>query len=85
MLGSFLWNYQFQILGHILRSASNFFIFKFKFPILKTTPIFKIKKIILDMFQGWWISQNFASLVFKGGFYKSIIINQGFLFFVFFL
>jgi hypothetical protein len=50
----------------------------FKFPILKTTSIFKILLIMLGNFQGQQVSQNFALLVFKGGFHKSIIKNQCF-------
>ncbi len=60
------------------------FIFNFPFCEPPWFSEFRGKKFQLGNFQGRQILKNFELPVFKGGSHKSVIINQGFLFFIFY-
>jgi hypothetical protein len=61
-----------------------FFFFLKKFHFENHVSFQNLEKFWLGDFQDQWVLQNFELSIFKGGSHKSILINQGFLFFIFY-
>jgi len=69
----------------LLLNGVFFFLLFFNFPFWELPRFSNFKKIRLRGFQGSQVSQNFKPSIFKGNFYKSVLINKSRIFIFYFV